>query len=84
MHAIRNALEKPRLGISISRRVGNAVLRNLWKRRIREAFRLQQHQLPNSVDLVVRPRKGATPDFQAIERSIRKLSVRLARQLQEV
>lgn len=84
MHAVRNSLEKPRLGISISRRVGNAVLRNLWKRRIREAFRLEQHQLPSSLDLVVRPRKGSTPEFQAIRRSIRKLSVRLARQMQEV
>ena len=33
-----------RLGLAVSRRVGNAVVRNRWKRRIREGFRLQRRQ----------------------------------------
>ena len=70
-----------RLGLSISRKVGNAVVRNRWKRRIREAFRRNKRILPNGIDLVVRPRKGATPDFDAIQSSLIQLSKRLSRQL---
>lgn len=46
-----NELRHPRLGITVSRRVGNAVARNRWKRLLREAFRMSQQELP-SVDLV--------------------------------
>lgn len=69
-----------RLGLTISRKVGNAVVRNRWKRRIREAFRLTHPQLP-PLDLVVRPRKGAVLDFHAIRRSLPSLARRLAKKI---
>ena len=42
VYAARNDLGYPRLGLSVSKKVGKAHARNRWKRIIREAFRLQQ------------------------------------------
>jgi ribonuclease P protein component len=74
-----NGLPNTRLAVSLSRKVGNAVVRNRWKRLVREAFRLQLPELPRGLDLVVRPRQGATADFLAIRRSLLDLTARIAR-----
>ncbi len=54
-----NGLDYCRLGLSVPRRVGSAVARGRVKRRLREAFRLSQHDWPTGYDLVVvvRPHK---------------------------
>jgi ribonuclease P protein component len=53
LYARPNTVGHHRLGLTVPRRVGSAVRRNRIKRLIREAFRLQQHELPGSYDLVV-------------------------------
>lgn len=79
--AAANDLPLTRLGLSVSKRVGNAVVRARWKRLIREAFRLSQHDLPVGLDLVVRPKAGATPDFEKIKSSVPNLARRCTRKL---
>jgi ribonuclease P protein component len=51
--------DRPRIGITVSSKVANAVARNRVKRWVREAFRAIQGDLP-PVDLVVVARKGAS------------------------
>lgn len=62
-----NDLTHPRLGLSVPRRVGSAVVRNRVKRLIREAFRISQHDWPRGYDVVVvvRPHEPAgLADYQ--------------------
>jgi len=73
---------RPRLGLTVSRKCGNAVARNRWKRALREAFRLVQHELPGQIDFVVLPKPGAQPNVVELQQSLLNLGWKLARQLQ--
>ena len=77
----RNDLGRPRLGLSVSKKVGPSVVRNRWKRLIREAFRISQRGLPDGVDLIVIPRLGVEPSLAAIVDSLPLLAGRVARKL---
>ena len=53
MYIIDNDLESNRLGISVSKRVGNSVVRHRITRLIREVYRLHQDELLKGKDIVV-------------------------------
>ncbi len=77
-----NGLGRMRLGLSVSRKVGNAVIRNRWKRLIREAFRLfiLPAEIIVGLDLVVIPQKGIAPvPFKDLHKSLQKNVERLRR-----
>ena len=53
LYVAPNNSDRPRLGISVGRSSGNAVVRNRLKRLVREAFRRNQREIPQGFDYLV-------------------------------
>ena len=76
-----NGLDRVRVGLSVSRKVGGAVQRNRFRRLYREAFRATKEHMPPGLDLVIIPRSPAQPSLAALKVSLPKLVATLARKL---
>jgi ribonuclease P protein component len=59
LHVAPNELGYARVGITVSGRVGKAVVRNRLRRRLREALRARLDRLPRDIDIVVTARPGS-------------------------
>jgi len=61
-----------RVGFTVSKALGGAVVRNRLKRRLREAVRLHG-MIPAAMDVVINPKKSLlTADFVDVQREIRR------------
>ena len=71
MYIVDNGLEINRLGISVSKKVGNSVVRHRITRLIREAYRLHQDELIKGKDIVVVARVNSKDrDYWDIESAL--------------
>ena len=69
--SLPNELDRKRLGIIASKKIGNAVARNRVKRRIREIFRQIKHRMEPALDIVVISGKDmVTLPYRVIEKKL--------------
>jgi ribonuclease P protein component len=77
VYVAKNEVGVPRLGLVVSRKLGSAVVRNRWKRRLREAFRLEKQNLPQDIDILVIPRWSEVEEVdklrEVLVRTVQKL-----------
>ena len=63
----------PRVGFTVGRALGGAVVRNRMKRRLREAVRLTRTGAPSDVDVVINPKKSLlVAEFEAVVNEVRR------------
>ena len=67
IYARRNRTDTNRVGITVSKKLGHAVVRNRVRRRIREVYRLNEHRFAQGWDIVVVARtKAIHTDFEKL------------------
>lgn len=69
-----------RLGLTVSSKVGNAVVRNRVRRKLRELFRTRRSELPKGLDMVLIARNSAaTAEWPAYVRAFDRVVSELRR-----
>jgi ribonuclease P protein component len=64
----------PKLGITVTRKYGDAVHRNRFKRLVREAFRLNHTSYPTDIHMNIRPRAKHKPlTLDQVQKDLKKL-----------
>ena len=67
MYVMDNGLEKNRLGISVSKKVGNSIVRHRLTRLVRESYRLSEEHFRCGIDIIVIARtSGKGKDYHEI------------------
>lgn len=77
LYARKNRSDTNRVGITVSKKLGKAVVRNRVRRRIREAYRLNEEKFLSGWDIVIVARSRAVEvSFQKITESLLSLAER--------
>jgi len=79
--AAPNELPYSRIGLSVSRKNGSAVVRNRIRRVYREAFRLSRPEMPLGFDIIMIPRSPNPATVSTISQSLVALVRRLSRRI---
>ncbi len=75
VYAMKRKYGNRRLGITVSTKVGCAVIRNRVRRRIREAFRLNESRFIESVDIIIVARvRASVATYAQLEKSLLTLA----------
>lgn len=75
MYVLENNTETNRLGISVSKKVGNSVIRHRMTRLVRESYRLHEEIFNSGLDIVVVVRISASHiDFKDMESAVLHLA----------
>ena len=78
LYARHNGRKENRLGLTVSTKVGCAVVRNRVRRRLREIYRLHEGLLGEGLDLVLVARvRAAHSSYRQLERSFLSLADKL-------
>jgi ribonuclease P protein component len=73
-----NRLKMNRVGITVSAKLGKAVVRNRLRRRLREVYRLNEDKLSPGYDIVIVARgRGKTAQFRNLETDFLSLCLKL-------
>lgn len=79
-----NDTNRPRLGLTVTKKFGSAVVRNRGKRVIREIFRRNRQSFPAGYDVVVNLRApAATADVARLEQELLRLVARVKDRAQQ-
>ena len=71
MYVLKNGSQKNRYGISVSKKVGNSVVRHHVTRLLRESYRLHEEMFNSGLDIVVIARAGAKEaTYRQIEKAL--------------
>jgi ribonuclease P protein component len=71
VHYQRTAGGPSRMGLVVTRRIGNAVKRNRVKRLLREVYRRNKERLPCSMDIILLPQGGVRTHAEYLEAFLR-------------
>ena len=75
MYVLENGTDRNRLGISVSKKVGNSVVRHRLTRLVRESYRLHEDIFNSGLDIVVVARVNAKEiDYHKMESALLHVS----------